>query len=302
MGKGKKWSTEELKHLAEAWISISEDSGEAMVKGTNQESDEFWRRIYNVFISKLPNAPEGYANRALSAVRSQWKDKLSKYIRSFNKQLQKVQCSNPTGCSEQNIVNMAVAIQMGKTSVRSYLFKDYQAMDWPYYLAWLVLKDHRAFIPPPPPPADALIKEIEDEDDNVVNDDISAITNVTASGAANTPSVAGVLGASATKPKGSNSRGPGYGVKKTKQLAAQDEYRRKKAKCQEDMIEIQRQKQASFDTYVSNQAKAQAFKMAVMAYKVFKDHDIEEADKYKQKMEEIIEFETSADFNSVTDA
>ena len=53
MGKGKKWSTEELKHLAEAWISISEDSGEAMVKGTNQDSDEFWRRIYNVFISKL---------------------------------------------------------------------------------------------------------------------------------------------------------------------------------------------------------------------------------------------------------
>ena len=53
MGKGKKWSAEELKHLAEAWIAISEDSGEAMVKGTNQDSDEFWRRIYNVFISRL---------------------------------------------------------------------------------------------------------------------------------------------------------------------------------------------------------------------------------------------------------
>ena len=250
MGKGKKWTQEELKHLAEAWISISEDAGESALKGTNQDADEFWNRIYNVYIGKAPDAAEGYGNRALSAVKSQWKDKLSKYVRAFNKKLQKVQRSNPTGCTEQNIINMAVAIQMGRVSAMSYLHKESQPMDWPYYSSWLILKDHRAFLPPAPPPVDAFVEEIDDEEDGESGgrDDISAITNGTTPG--KVPSVAGLVSTVSTaKPKGSNSRGPGHGSKKSKQLAAQEEYKKKRAKCHEDLIVIQRKKQASFDVF-----------------------------------------------------
>ena len=58
------------------------------------------------------------------------------------------------------------------------------------------------------------------------------------------------------------------------------------------MVEIQRKKQAAFDVYVSNQTKAQAFKMAMLAYKAFRDVDEDAGDKYKRKMEDIIDFET----------
>jgi hypothetical protein len=45
MPQGKKWSSEECKALAKAWINVSEDSGRSTVKGANQTSYRLWSRV-----------------------------------------------------------------------------------------------------------------------------------------------------------------------------------------------------------------------------------------------------------------
>ena len=46
---------------------------------------------------------------------------------------------------------------------------------------------------------------------------------------------------------------------------------------------------------VRNQAQVQAFEMAALGYKTFKNVDWEEARKYKEKMNQIMSFRTNGD-------
>jgi hypothetical protein len=91
MGKGKKWSSEECKHLAMAWISVSEDTGEVDVKGTDRDSSDFWKAVTTKFASYGPEKQNGiYGDRAATAVENQWKDQISRDVKKFNKSLLKV--------------------------------------------------------------------------------------------------------------------------------------------------------------------------------------------------------------------
>ena len=277
MGRGKQWTPEESLHLAEAWLEISEDVGAAEVKGTNQDSHVFWARIEESFKAKAPTPnPEGqYNDRATSDIITQWKDKISRQAKKFNKALMKVFRSHPTGCTEQNKINMAVAIHLRKTDKMDYTHRDYIASNWQFYPAWCVLKEHRAFLPPQVPNEDNTVELTEDEDVTpVVLEEDGLVTPVQKKG---------------------TSRGPGAGARKTKALAREEEYRNKKAKVQEGLLEVQRKRMECFDTYVTNQARTSAFKMTMMAYDCFKDHDPAEAAKYKQKMQDIMEGNTDGD-------
>ena len=260
MGKGKRWSQEECKHLAEAWVAASEDVGSAQVKGTNQDSDEFWNKVKDNFAAYAPSNVQGtYHGRELSAIKNQWKDKISRDVKKFNKALVKVLSSNPTGCTEENKIAMAVAIHLGKTSIMSYRHKDFEVRDWPFYHAWLALKDHRAFQPPAPAAVENVV-ELENEEEEEEADFDSGN---------NSPS--GENGGSGTKnlfqtpaPQKAKSRGPGPRAKKTKAKAEDEEYRSKKVKVQQDLLEVQRTKQKELAGYFKNQARAQAFKMATI--------------------------------------
>ena len=105
MGRGKVWTSEENLHLAEAWLEVSEDVGAPEVKGTNQDASEFWQRVENVFKAKAPSPnPSGqYNERAVSAIRNQWTEKVARKCRKFNGCLLRIFKAQPTGCSEQNI-------------------------------------------------------------------------------------------------------------------------------------------------------------------------------------------------------
>ncbi|KAG7364219.1 hypothetical protein IV203_037421 [Nitzschia inconspicua] len=185
-------------------------------------------------------------------------------------------------------INMAVAIHLGKSDSMSYRHKGFEPNDWPFYQAWLVLKSHRAFLPPTPQPPDEDIEEIEDYEDSVPPSD-------TAQALFTTPKVATASDTSgdsdvqlSMQPSKQRSRGPGYGVKKTKALKKQEEYRAKKHKTQQEFLEIQRQRSDSFRVYVNNKSRHDAFKMAVMGYNAFKDHDPEQAEYYERQMERIL--------------
>jgi hypothetical protein len=46
----------------------------------------------------------------------------------------------PTGVSEQQMTNMAVAIHKGKTNMMHHLYKDFDQNNWENYKAWLVVR------------------------------------------------------------------------------------------------------------------------------------------------------------------
>jgi hypothetical protein len=50
MGKGKCWKSEEDKYLAEAWVAASEEQGEPMLKGRNQNQYIFVSKVVAKFI------------------------------------------------------------------------------------------------------------------------------------------------------------------------------------------------------------------------------------------------------------
>ena len=298
MGTGKRWSNQERLHLTEAWVDATEDAGEVEVKGTYQDSDVFWQRVYDKYTAKAPpNYEKGsYNGRQVTAVKNQWKDKISREVKKFNKALLRVFNARPTGCTEQNKINMAVAIQIGKTSTMSYIHKEFEANDWEYYQCWQVLKPHRAFLPPPLPTEENTVEMIDEEKDGQTvasTSTDSLLDSVSTTAPTNVAVVAPV-------PSKGRSRGPGPGSKKTKANAINDEYKQKKAKIQEGFLEVQQQRQQDFNAFVKNHARNKAFEMAALGYKTFKDSDPEEAAKYKFHMSNIINGNTVGDEQETT--
>ena len=145
----------------------------------------------------------------------------------------------------------------------NYVHKNFECMDWEYYTSWLVFKEHRAFIPPSPPTVENSVDLNEEEDGETPSSNNS--DEDTGRALFQTP---------ATQER---SRGPGGGAKKTKAKVAEDDYRTKKTKLQEGLLEVQKEKADHFASYVNNQARAQAFKMAVMGYNTFKNDEPAEA-------------------------
>ena len=310
MGKGRKWSPEESLHLAESYVDVSEDNGETHVRGTSQDAQVFWSRVYSKFAKRNPgNSPGQYGDRAMSAVSNHWKEKIKLDVRKFNICLRKVYKSKPTGCTDQEKINMAVAIHRGKTDKMQYCHRNYEANDWHFYQCWCALKTHRAFLPPTEEinaEEHGGVQEEEEEEDNGVlavpeadgeQGQGSANSSITTTTNSTTNSTAAAANSYETPVASrARSRGPGPGVKKSKAKEFDDEYKKKKAKIQEGLLLAQQKRADSFDAYVTNQSRALAFKMAMQAYQMFKNMgDDDEAEKYRDKMEQIMNNNTVAD-------
>ena len=77
MGAGARWSNTESKVLAECWITVSEDP----IKGSDQQTSEFWQSIYELYDKKRPRKDEKFF-RESSALQRQWA-KLRKAVSKF---------------------------------------------------------------------------------------------------------------------------------------------------------------------------------------------------------------------------
>jgi hypothetical protein len=165
MPKGKVWSVEENVHLATAWLNVSQDVGEAVVKGTNQSADEFWNRVYEKFVAMGPTKQDGiYGDRGLKAVTNQFKENISRDVKKFNNALLKTLSAQLSAVNEQEKINIAVAMHLGKTDTPAYRHHEFEAKDWRYYECWLLLKSHRAFLLPSPPTPESTV-ELDNEEE-----------------------------------------------------------------------------------------------------------------------------------------
>lgn len=288
MGKGKQWTALECKHVAEAWVEVSEDQDQGEVKGANQTGEVFWSRVYLRFISKGPTEQqEGtYGGRGEKAVRNYWTDNISRDCKKFNKSLMKVYQSRPTGVSLEEKINIAVALFLKKADTASSRHKDFPTRDWKFFDAWLVLKGHRAFIPPTPEQQENAIELDDDnEDEEATGEDEEGDNHTSPSDMSTSGNERRELFVVTSTKK---SRGPGAGAKKTKKEAEEAQYRRKKTKLQEEIVELATQRQKSFDMFVHNNAKKSAFDMAMNGFNAFKESDPERAEQYKKQLDLIM--------------
>jgi hypothetical protein len=279
MGRGKVWSSAECQHLAEAWIDVSEDKNEVDIKGVNQDGDQFWQRVFSKYAFK--GRQEGcYSERGVSAVKNFFSDNISRDCKKFNKSLIKVYASRPTGVTNEEKINIAVAMHLKKADTASSRHRDFPVNDWKFYKAWLVLKEHRAYIPPTPEQVENTAVEVEDDEEEV-----GEIESRGSGGSGDTEGATVAIAASA---KTINDRGPGPGSKKTKKLAREDDYRKKKTKLQENMVQLAAKRASDFSQYVTNTGRSQAWNMAMSGYKAFEHSDPERAQTYKEAMDKIM--------------
>ena len=67
-----------------------------------------------------------------------------------------------------------------------------------------------------------------------------------------------------------------------------EEFKKKRIKLNEDLLVALKQRQKAFSDYVSSMQQSQKFRNAAIGFKLFKDSDPEEAEKYKKMMSDII--------------
>ena len=68
-------------------------------------------------------------------------------VQHFNAALRSVETRKLTGLSEQQKINMAVAVHLGKAKTPHYRFKDFDPVEWPNYYSWRYLRDCPKFQP-----------------------------------------------------------------------------------------------------------------------------------------------------------
>jgi hypothetical protein len=289
MGKGLRWTSEECEFVSTAWINVSEDKDLNDVKGTNQTTDNFWKRVRETLEQAVSKALAEkklsyedvlgkYHHRELNAIKTCWQEKISRDVKKFNRSLLKVYSAHLTGVTEQQKRNIAVAITMGKTDAPHYRLKDYDPHSWMYYRSWSVLKDHPIFLPPVAKKhaeEDGLDEDTDDDEEENANNMPEFVSDE--AGEVN-PKVSDLSTASDAKPESGSiarrSRGPGPGKKVSQavEMANQNAKRRldlleRIVIASEDVAAMSRKKARSVAMFVANNSRASAVKSAYLIQK-----------------------------------
>ena len=312
MPKGVKWTAEEHKHLAESWIEVSEDTNSIRVRGTNRDTTDFWEEILEKFRAKAPDdALSGsYGDRGAKALRSRWQDFVSKEVNSFNKALRKIYSSNPTGVTQNEMINMAVAIQVGDVNCLQCRERDRDPKTWEHHNCWLVLKGHRKFLPP-----SQTVREEEAEetaaasavDENSISD--GSITtnnnnneNIVGTGGTPRSSATGTTvevdlrtfssSSSYDKEQRKKKSRGGDGKNLTREKALDNFYKRQKLEELKKTDVVLQERQKDFSMFVTNQATAQVFAMCKYRYELaMKQGNDEKMNYWEKKMDEAMGLE-----------
>jgi len=304
MGRSKSWTAEENEVLAKAWIAASEQRSE--IDGAGKESSMFWDLVLDEIRNRMPMDSDKitgrYSMRALSAIKSHWNDKVKNNSSKFNTSLMLIYRSNPTGSTRQQMVNMAVAMHLGKTSKMEYQYRDIDPNEWINYKAWCHLRHHHKFSPPPPP-STASSSTDEDgpgaaagddgcEDTSTINSNNNFTNNFLFSpsgnnndgrasvGAANSAPVPSVVAPPLNTPASANGKQTGRGRNAAKAQLALEEHRKKKYKAMKELTEVQKRRLQSQNSYM---------KFTVLKWQIENTTNMEKLVYYHGLMDKIME-------------
>ena len=136
MGRAKNWTKEEIALACKAYAVATENS----VSGCDIRGEDFNQNLVDIFktFAPVPTPEDTYHFR--KHVYVYLRDNVFGALQKFQKSIRKVEASSPSGVTEQQKINMAVAIHVGKTKKMDYDFKDFDASSWRLYLAWINVK------------------------------------------------------------------------------------------------------------------------------------------------------------------
>jgi hypothetical protein len=141
MARGLSWTSTEVEACAKAFVSATNNP----VRGSDQRQQDFIDDILKALKRYAPTnlvEADGTYHHRGNVVWSHLRDSVFSDVQKFNESLRLVYLSKPTGITEQQKINIAVAIHNNKISSVDYSFQDsVPCAMWKHYLAWLVLKD-----------------------------------------------------------------------------------------------------------------------------------------------------------------
>jgi hypothetical protein len=145
MGRSKTWSSEERRALAIAWVNATNNS----IQGNGQRSETYNAKVFDNFRLLTPSGadPGLYHGRGEKAVKG-YLTGLMADVQKFNKALRIVDVSGVSGVTLDQKTNMAVAINLNRTSKADYRYKDFNPRTWLSFEAWKVFKVTAKFQPP----------------------------------------------------------------------------------------------------------------------------------------------------------
>jgi hypothetical protein len=150
MPLGKRWNLAEETILAKAYLAATQNP----FKGADQTAIAFQNDLFDKFKSFSPeDAEDGrYYHRTGMAILEELR-RLKADVQSFNKALNIVSASSPTGVTKDEEVAMAVAIHCKVTKRMDYHFKNFDVTAWKFFGAWNILKNSPKFQHHPPAPS-----------------------------------------------------------------------------------------------------------------------------------------------------
>jgi hypothetical protein len=219
--------------------------------------------------------------------------------------------SNPTGSSRQQMINMAVAMHLGKTSKMEYQYRDIDPNEWINYKAWSHLRHHQKFAPPPPPSLSGTSETEEqqagtneEQSPSADDDDTSTLgtnpnflfsntqtggsgsvagNSAVAEGSSSTTSnapVPSVVAPAINTPASGNGR-KGRGHNAAKAQIALEEHQKKKRKAIAALTEVQKQRlQSQNKNYM---------RFTAIKYQLENCQDLDKLVKYQQWMDRIMD-------------
>jgi hypothetical protein len=138
MGCGTKWTNDERSIVCYAYVNATNDP----INGKDQSADVFWKKVHiNVKSLQPAGCEEGtYSSRGHEAIKAFLSNSIFRDVQKFNTSLRMIRVSKPTGCNESEIISMAVAFHLNRTSTRDYNFKSFDPHNWSNYSSWMTLK------------------------------------------------------------------------------------------------------------------------------------------------------------------
>ena len=141
------WKVDEIELACQAYISATNNP----ISGTEQDYHTFALDIVDRF-KQISNADcvDGTYFKQGARVYPYLRDNVFPEVKKFQKAMRVVSISNPTGVTEKEKVNMAVAIHCKATKKMEYKYTSYNPNEWKYYQAYLHLKNLPKFANLPP--------------------------------------------------------------------------------------------------------------------------------------------------------
>ena len=145
MGRGRKFTSEEIGAIATAYAWATNDA----IHGAEQKRSDCIGRVLEHLKENapLPIQSGTYHERGIDPT-IHCISEMKKDVAKFMKAMRMVESVELSGVDPQQKINIAVAIHLQKTNRPEHKFKDFNALLWPYYLAFLVLRNLPQFSVP----------------------------------------------------------------------------------------------------------------------------------------------------------